>query len=100
MTDAKGDGPAKELGFPLSKEESDGFAGRSAPLGGILRGGEATRIVAAYEREDQRAIQEQSRFFYVATRLNRTVLVTAGVYCLANLLADVLYAYLNPRVRY
>ena len=32
--------------------------------------------------------------------LQMTVLVTAGVYCLANLLADVLYAYLNPRVRY
>jgi hypothetical protein len=79
VTDAKGDGPAKELGFPLSKEERDGFAGRSAPLGGILRGGEATRIVTAYEREDQRAIEEQSRFSYVATRLNRTVLVTAGI---------------------
>lgn len=32
--------------------------------------------------------------------LQMTVLVTAGIYCLANLLADVLYAYLNPRVRY
>ena len=32
--------------------------------------------------------------------LQMTVLVTAGVYCLANLIADVLYAYLNPRVRY
>ena len=48
-------------------------------MGGILRGGEATNIVAAYEREDQRAIEEQSRFSYVATRLNRTVLVTAGI---------------------
>lgn len=34
------------------------------------------------------------------TTLQMTVLVTAGVYCLANLLADVLYAVLNPRVRY
>jgi peptide/nickel transport system permease protein len=32
--------------------------------------------------------------------LQMTVLVTAGIYCLANLVADVLYAYLNPRVRY
>jgi peptide/nickel transport system permease protein len=32
--------------------------------------------------------------------LQMTVLVTAAIYCLANLLADVLYAYLNPRVRY
>jgi peptide/nickel transport system permease protein len=32
--------------------------------------------------------------------LQMTVLVTAGIYCLANLCADVLYAYLNPRVRY
>jgi peptide/nickel transport system permease protein len=32
--------------------------------------------------------------------LQMTVLLTAGIYCLANLLADVLYAYLNPRVRY
>ena len=34
------------------------------------------------------------------TMLQMTVLVTAAVYCLANLLADVLYALLNPRVRY
>ncbi|MBK8741115.1 MAG: ABC transporter permease [Betaproteobacteria bacterium] len=32
--------------------------------------------------------------------LQMTVLVTAAIYCLANLLADVLYAYMNPRVRY
>ena len=32
--------------------------------------------------------------------LQMTVLLTAGIYCLANLIADVLYAYLNPRVRY
>jgi ABC-type dipeptide/oligopeptide/nickel transport system permease component len=32
--------------------------------------------------------------------LQMTVLLTTGIYCLANLLADVLYAYLNPRVRY
>jgi hypothetical protein len=46
VADAKGDGPGKEPAFPLSKEDLDGFASRSAPLGGILRGGEATRIVA------------------------------------------------------
>ena len=32
--------------------------------------------------------------------LQMTVLVTAGIYCVANLIADILYAYLNPRVRY
>jgi peptide/nickel transport system permease protein len=32
--------------------------------------------------------------------LQMTVLVTAGIYCVANLVADILYAYLNPRVRY
>ena len=32
--------------------------------------------------------------------LQMTVLLTAGIYCLANLIADVLYAWLNPRVRY
>jgi len=32
--------------------------------------------------------------------LQMTVLITAAIYCLANLVADVLYAYLNPRVRY
>ena len=79
MTDAKSDGPAKEPGFPLSGEAIDGFAGRSAALGRILGGGEATNIVAAYEREDKRAIEEQSRFSSVATRLNRTVLVTAVI---------------------
>lgn len=32
--------------------------------------------------------------------LQAVTLVTASVYCLANLLADVLYARLNPRIRY
>jgi hypothetical protein len=96
VTDTKGDGPAKEPGFPLSKEESDGFAGRSVALGGILRGGEATRIVAAYEREDRGAIEEQTRFSYVATRLNRTVLVTAGIGALI-LTLGVLQPGLQPR---
>jgi len=60
--DATG-GAAREPGFPLAQEESDGFAARSAPLGAILRGDEATRIVEAYEREDQRALDRQNRFF-------------------------------------
>ena len=76
--DATG-GAAREPGFPLAQEESDGFAARSAPLGAILRGDEATRIVEAYEREDQRALDRQNRFFLVAGRLNRTVLTTAVV---------------------
>jgi hypothetical protein len=79
VTDANGNLPAKEPTFPLLKEEIDGFAARSAVLGGILRGGEAMNILAAYGREDQRAIEEQGRFSSVATRLNRTVLVTAGI---------------------
>ena len=79
MTDAKSNGPAEEPGFPLSGEAIDGFAGRSAALGRILGGGEARNIVAAYEREDKRAIEEQSRFSSVATRLNRTVLATAVI---------------------
>ena len=79
MTDAKSDGPAEESGFPLSGEAIDGFAGRSAALGRILGGGEATNIVAAYGREDKRAIEEQIRFSSVATRLNRTVLATAVI---------------------
>ncbi len=41
--------------------------------------------------------------FSVANRdvpmLQMTVLVTAAIYAMANLVADVLYAYLNPRVR-
>lgn len=32
--------------------------------------------------------------------LQMIVLLTAGIYCAANLIADVLYAYLDPRVRY
>ena len=79
MNGAKVDGPVSKPGFPLSNADSDAFAGRSAALGGILRGGEAMRIVAAYEREDRRAIEEQARFSYVATRLNRTVLLTAAI---------------------
>jgi hypothetical protein len=77
--DAKPGGAASEPGFPLAQEESDGFAARSAPLGAILRGDEATRIVEAYEREDQRALDRQNRFFLVAGRLNRTVLTTAVI---------------------
>ena len=61
MTNAKGDGPAKEPGFPLSGEVIDGFAGLSVALGRILRVGEATNIVAAYEREDKRAIEWMQR---------------------------------------
>jgi hypothetical protein len=79
VRDASGNLPAKEPTFPLLKEEIDGFAARSAVLGGILCGGEATNILAAYERVDQRAIKERGRFSSVATRLNRTVLVTAGI---------------------
>jgi hypothetical protein len=79
VTGAGGDKPAEEPAFPLSMKESDGFAGRSAALGNILRADEATRIVAAYEREDRRAIDEQRRFSYVATHLNASVLMTAGV---------------------
>jgi putative flippase GtrA len=100
MTDGKGDGSAKEPGFPLSNEEIDGFAGRSAALGGFLRGGEATNIVAAYELEDQRAIEEQSRFSSVATRLNRTVLVTAGIGALIlalGVLQPWLQQHIDPR---
>ena len=97
VTDAKGDGPGNEPGFPLSKVEIEGFAGRSAVLGGILSGGEATRIVDAYEREDQRAIEEQGRFSYVATRLSRTVLVTAGIGALI-LALGVLQPWLQKQV--
>src|SRR5580692_2169085 len=92
-----GDGPAREPGFPLSKEQSDGVAVRSVALGGLLRGGEATRIVAAYEREDRRAIEAQARFSYVATRLNRTVLVTAGIGALI-LALGVLQPWLQKQV--
>jgi hypothetical protein len=71
--------PSKEPGFPLSENEVDGFTGCSAALGHILAGGEATNIVAAHEREDRRAVEEQSRFSSVATRLNRAVLATAVI---------------------
>ena len=66
-------------GFPLTEEEIAAFAGRSAALGGILRGDEAVRIVEAYRREDRRALDAQGRFFTVAGRLNRTVLATAAI---------------------
>jgi len=100
VTDTKGEGPGKEPGFPLSNAEIDGLAGRSAALDGILRGSEATRIVAAYEREDRRAIEEQGRFSDVATRLNRTVLVTAGIGSLIlalGVLQPGLQQHLDPR---
>jgi len=101
VTDTRGDGPAKEPGFPLSNAEIDGFAGRSVALGDILSGGEATRIVAAYEREDRRAIEEQSRFSKVATRLNNAVLVTAGISALIlalGVLQPGLQQHLDPRL--
>jgi hypothetical protein len=48
VTKAEGGSPVKEPGFPLSGEAIDAFAGFSVAMGGILRGGEATNIVAAY----------------------------------------------------
>jgi hypothetical protein len=48
-------------------------------LGAILRGDEAARIVEAYQREDQRALDRQNRFLRVAGRLSRTVLTTAVI---------------------
>jgi hypothetical protein len=71
--------PVVAPAFPLSKADSDGFAGRSAELRDILHIGEITRIVAAYEREDQRAIEAQRRFSRVATHLNASVLATAAI---------------------
>jgi hypothetical protein len=66
-------------GFPLTHEDIDTFAIRSAALGAILRGDEASRIVDAYGREDQLALDRQNRFFGVAGRLSRTVLTTAVI---------------------
>jgi hypothetical protein len=66
-------------------------------MGDILRGGEATRIVAAYVREDRRAIEEQRQFSYVAARLNRMVLVTASVSALI-LALGVLQPWLQQHV--
>jgi TIR domain len=66
-------------GFPLTHEDIDTFTIRSAALGDILFDDEAARIVEAYEREDQRAIDRQKRFFMVAARLNRTILTTAVI---------------------
>jgi hypothetical protein len=97
VTDANGEGQAGKPGFPLSENEIDGFARRSAALGETLRGGEAKRTVAAYEREDRRAIEEQGRFFTVATRLNRTVLATAVVSALI-LALGVLQPWLQKQV--
>ena len=79
VADAKPGGAAEKPGFPLTQVEIDSFAARSAPLGAILRGDEATRIVEAYKREDLRALDWQSRFLTVAGRLNRTVLTTAVI---------------------
>jgi hypothetical protein len=97
VTNARGDGAAKERGFPLSREVIDSFAGLSVPLGAILRGREATNIVAAYEREDQRAIEEQSRFSLVATLLNGAVLATASIGALI-LAVGVLQPWLQKQV--
>jgi hypothetical protein len=77
VANAKPGGAVKKLGFPLTEEQIDSFAGRSAPLGAILHGDEAARIVEAYKREDLRALDRQNRFFRVAGWLNRAVLTTA-----------------------
>jgi hypothetical protein len=79
VADAKPGSAAKKPGFPLTQAEIDSFAVHSALLGNILHGDEATRIVEAYKREDQRALDRQNRFFKVADRLNRTVLTTAVI---------------------
>ena len=32
--------------------------------------------------------------------IQATILIVTSVYCFANLVADLLYAYFNPRIRY
>jgi hypothetical protein len=68
-----------EPAFPLSRAASDAFSARSAALADILGAGEITRILAAYQREDWRAIEAQRRFVSVATHLNASVLATAVI---------------------
>jgi hypothetical protein len=65
--------------FPLSHAEIGEFAARSAALGRLLGANEVLRILAAYEREDQRATDAQRRFFRVAAHLNTSVLTTAVI---------------------
>jgi hypothetical protein len=70
---------AASRAFPLSKAETDDFASRSTAFREILSVGELTRIIAAYEREDRRAIDAQRLFSRVATQLNASVLATTVI---------------------
>jgi hypothetical protein len=79
QTETGSKGTPEEPSFPLLPKDIEAFAGSSPALGVILRASEAERIVAAYEREDRRAIETQTRFVYVATHLNRSVLATACI---------------------
>jgi hypothetical protein len=94
VSETMGGVPVVEPAFPLSKAESDGFAGRSAALRDILHAGEITRIISAYEREDQYAIEAQQRFSRVATHLNASVLATAAIAALILVLG-----LLQPRLK-
>src|SRR3954454_1440005 len=79
MEGAQENAVAAEPVFPLTKAESDKFASRSTALHNILNAGELKRILAAYEREDQRAIDAQRLFSRVATHLNVSILATAVI---------------------
>jgi hypothetical protein len=79
MEGAQGNAVAAEPAFPLTKTESDKFASRSTVLHDILNAGELTRILAAYQREDQRAIDAQRLFSRVATHLNMSILAIAVI---------------------
>ena len=76
---ASDDVAAADPGFPLSKAATDAFSARSAALGNILAAGEIARILAAYRRENWRAMEAQRRFASVATHLNASVLATGVI---------------------
>ena len=79
MTKTTHDGPAKEQAFPPSQTAIDQYASQSPALHAILCSGEITRIVDAYKREDQRALDVQRQFFDAATHLNAAALATVVI---------------------
>ena len=67
-------------------------------LGGLLGGAVITETVFTLPGMGQLVVQSVLRRDYPV--IQGAVMVIAGSYVLANLLVDVLYAYVDPRVRY
>lgn len=69
-----------------------------ASLGGLLGGAVVTETVFTIPGMGRLIVQSISRRDFPV--IQGAVMITAGIYVLVNLLVDILYIYVDPRVRY